>query len=76
MSRKYTKPMGRDLTEISISSGSCLSGHSELAVGDCTVTGALALETCGGGTTVYPYLVCTTTGGFAGLSCVNGTVAG
>jgi len=73
---KYSKPIARDLNEMSISSGSCFSGLDERTVGDCAATGLNAYSTCGGGTTVYPPVLCLPTGGFAGQSCISGTVAG
>jgi len=73
--KKYEKPISRNLSSIEVASGSCFSGNVEHTVGTCITTGGLALDTCGGGATVYPRLVCSN-GGFAGYSCVNGSDAG
>jgi hypothetical protein len=73
--RKYEKPTSMNLDAIEIANGSCWSGNVEHTVGTCITTGGLALQTCGGGGTVYPRQVCSN-GAFAGYSCVNGSNAG
>ena len=75
MNNKYTKPMARNLTDMPISSGSCLSGNVEYTMGNCSTTGANALNNCGGGGNVLPFVPCSN-GGAAGGGCVNGTNAG
>lgn len=75
MSKKYIKPMARNVAKVQISSGSCLSGSGETQMGNCSVSGANALFNCGGGGNVLPFSGCTD-GGAAGGGCVNGTNAG
>lgn len=75
MNRKYTKPVIRDLGEVSISSGSCLSGSGETQMSNCSATGGNALLSCGGGSNPLPFTPCAD-GGAAGGGCVNGSNAG
>jgi hypothetical protein len=75
MSARYVKPFAMDLVNVEITSGSCLSGSGETAMGNCSATGANALNSCGGGSNVLPAETCLP-GGAAGYSCVSGTTAG
>lgn len=75
MGKKYAKPLALDLTEVKITSGSCLSGTGETLMGNCSATGLNALGSCGGGSNVLPRVTCGS-GGAAGYSCVSGANAG
>jgi hypothetical protein len=48
MSARYVKPFAMDLVNVEITSGSCLSGTGETLMGNCSATGANALNSCGG----------------------------
>jgi hypothetical protein len=74
---EYIKPVARNLDAVQPVQGSCYSGNIEYTVTDtCDPTGAVALQTCGGGTIVLPIASCQPTGSSAGMSCFDGTSAG
>ena len=74
MNHKYTKPQARDLNEVPISSGSCVSGSGEHFMVPC-VSGDSATPSCTSGGNVIPGVFCNS-GGSAGLSCWSGSNAG
>ena len=72
---RYQKPVARDINSAELVRGSCLTGHPEYQMANCSTTGNFALNSCGGGSIVYDFVPCTN-GSAAGGGCVNGYGAG
>jgi hypothetical protein len=73
----YEKPTAIRLSGVPLALGnSCWTGAPEYLMGNCSVTGDVAVQTCVGGSIVYPPTNCNPAGSSAGFSCVDGTGAG